>query len=446
MRALILLAIILPCAAITLRRPHFGVLTFAWLGFFNPQSMTWGGAPFSLIMALATVAGYGLSSEPKMFPRKSESLILMVLWVLFGITTIFAIYPDRALRDLIFISKIFVMIFLCMCLINSKERLQSLVRVIVLSLGFYAVKGVVFIVLTGGAELVFGPQGSFLEANNMIGLALAMNLPLVIYLIKNEERTWLRWVYRLIFISSYPSIVFTYSRGAWLGLAGVTALMVLRSQYKFRIALVSSLFALFLLPVTIALMPERLSNRYEDLENYDREGSAQMRFGSWAYCRRVAYAHPLTGGGFNHYSVATYDKYAPEFLDQYGGANRWRMTNCHSAWFTVLSEHGFPGFFLWLALMGSFLLSTVRIRYFTRNRDEMSWMYDLVGALQISFAAYVVVGTFIDAALFDMLYYLIAMIVIIKQLLANSQAVQSSPAAVEIPGRVALAPTTTSLA
>ncbi len=52
-------------------------------------------------------------------------------------------------------------------------------------------------------------------------------------------------------------------------------------------------------------------------------------------------------------------------------------------------------------------------------------MHELAGALQISFAAYSVVGTFIDAAYFDMLYYLIAMVVIMKELLANSRARRS---------------------
>jgi probable O-glycosylation ligase (exosortase A-associated) len=444
MRALILLGIILVCAGIALRRPYFGALTFVWLGFFNPQSMTWGGAPLSMIMALATVVGYMISSEPKRFPLQSESLILVILWGLFGITTMFAIYPDRALRDLILVSKILLMVFLCMCLINSNERLHSLVRVIALSLGFYALKGLLFVVITGGQYIVFGPTGSFLEANNMIGLALNMNLPLLVYLMKTEEKPWLRWTCRAMFFASYPSVVFTYSRGAWLGLVGVTALIILRSRYKFRILTAGAVFAIFLLPVVIAFLPDRLGNRYEDLENYDTEQSAQMRFGSWTYCWRVASDLPIIGGGFNHYSTATYDKYFPEFLDQYGGTHRWRMTNCHSAWFTVLSEHGFPGFFLWVGLMGCFVLSTLRIRYATNYRPEMAWMHELSGSIQISLAAYVVVGTFIDAAYFDMLYYLIAMVVVMKERLADALAAAPLPTAVKTTERPVLVPAKTS--
>ena len=72
-----------------------GCSVFIWLGFFNPQSMTWGSTPHSLIMAFATIAGYFFSSEPKRFPFQRESILLLLLWIVFGMTTAFAIYPDQ---------------------------------------------------------------------------------------------------------------------------------------------------------------------------------------------------------------------------------------------------------------------------------------------------------------------------------------------------------------
>jgi putative inorganic carbon (HCO3(-)) transporter len=429
MRELILLGIILVCAAIALRKPVFGMLTFVWLGFFNPQSMTWGSTPHSLIMAFATIAGYFFSSEPKRFPVQRESILLLLLWIVFGMTTAFAIYPDRAVQTLILVSKIFMMVFLSMCLLNTEKRLQWLVRVIALSLGFYAVKGILFVLFTGGENLVFGPLGSFLEANNMIGLALAMNLPWLAYLIKEEKQAWLRWICRGMFISSYPSIIFTYSRGAWLGLVVVTALMALRSRYKFRIAATTTILALFLTPLVITFIPERLAERYEDLENYDTESSAQMRLGSWAYCWRVAMDNPVTGGGFEHYSVPMYEKYAPEYLDKWGGTRRRMRTACHSVWLSVIGEHGLLGAILWFGLIGSVFLSCWQIRSLAKAYREMSWMSNLAGALQISLVAYAVVGTFIDAAYFDMLYYLMAVVVIMKERVENSSVTDALPQA-----------------
>jgi probable O-glycosylation ligase (exosortase A-associated) len=329
--------------------------------------------------------------------------------------------------QLVLVSKILLMVFFTMLLITTKERLQWLVRIIALSIGFYAVKGVLFVLATGGQYIVFGPANSFLQANNMIGLAFAMNLPLLAYLIKHDEKPWLRWICRAMFVSTFPSTVFTYSRGAWLGLVAVSALMALRTPYRFRIATAGAIFALFLLPIAAALIPERLTERYEELENYDNESSAQMRFFTWTYCWRVGMDRPFTGGGFYNYSVANYDKYAPEFLDKFGGDARWRRTSCHSMWFTIIGEHGLPGVILWFGLGGSFFLSLWRIRSQTAARPELLWMYDLAGALQFSLIGFAVVGTFIDAAYFDMLYYLIAIVVIMKEILTYSALTVSSP-------------------
>jgi hypothetical protein len=74
----------------------------------------------------------------------------------------------------------------------------------------------------------------------------------------------------------------------------------------------------------------------------------------------------------------------------------------------------------------------------------MAWMHELAGGLQISLAAYVVVGTFIDAAYFDMLYYLIAMVVIMKERLANSPAAEALPTAGRFADRPVLATAKTS--
>ena len=418
MRDLVLLGIIAGCSLIALRRPVIGMFTFAWLGFFNPQNFTWGTTiPYSQIVAAATIVGYIFSSEKKQFPRQREFSLLVLLWGLFGFTTLFAIYPDRAFPVLQFVSKILLMVFLCMILVDTKEKLFTLLRVISLSIGFYAVKGGIFALSTGGEQLVWGPENSFLYANNMIGMAMAMNVPLLLFLRRNENRWWLRSIMWAMLVFSYPATIFTFSRGAWLGLGMVTVLSVLRSRYKFQVAAAAIIFAISLLPVVLDFAPDRLINRFDDLENYDTESSAQMRLGSWAYCWRVGFGNPLTGGGFDHYSSGTYKTYAPEYHARWGEQYN---SACHSSWFSILGEHGVLGFVIWLGLLGSVVMSSWRIRSVTGKFPDKFWMFDLAGALQIALAGYVVPATFIDAAYFDMVYYLVAVVVILKELVERA--------------------------
>ena len=179
-----------------------------------------------------------------------------------------------------------------MVVINSEERLHSLIRVIGYSLGFYALKGGLFSVASGGGYIVYGPEESFLEANNSIGLALAMNIPILLYLLKTEQNNWLRRILKTMLFFSYPAIVCTYSRGAWIGMVVVTLLSVLKSKRKFTTVACSALAVIVLVTVLPLIAPERLFNRYDDLVEYKDESSAQSRFWNWEFCKRIGMDAP----------------------------------------------------------------------------------------------------------------------------------------------------------
>src|SRR5215470_13856612 len=109
MRDILLTTIVSGFALIALVRPFVGILLFTWLGFFYPQSYTWGFGrelPFSQIGAVATILGYLFSKEAKKFPVTRETILLLCLWAIFGFSSLFAIYPDQAVLHLIYISKI----------------------------------------------------------------------------------------------------------------------------------------------------------------------------------------------------------------------------------------------------------------------------------------------------------------------------------------------------
>ena len=203
MRDIALVILVFGSVVVAIRKPAYGMLLFVAFGIINPSSFAWGfgrSIPVAMIMAVATLAGYVVSPEPKRFPRQREVWMLLGLWFLFVVSTAFAYFPynfyfsDTALSEFILVSKILVMVYLSMALLNTKERVQLLIKVVALSIGFFAIKGGVFGILSGGSQLVYGPEGSFLYANNSIGLALAMNVPLLYYLIQLESKPWMRWL------------------------------------------------------------------------------------------------------------------------------------------------------------------------------------------------------------------------------------------------------------
>jgi probable O-glycosylation ligase (exosortase A-associated) len=414
LRDTVLIAAVLICSAIALRRPFFGMMTFVSLAFLNPHYAAWGMArviPLSQITVAATLIGYFLSSERKKLPLQRESVLLICLWAIFGISTVFAIEPDRAFDKLFSVSKIMFTTFLCTAVVNSDYRIHTLLRVIALSLGFFALKGGFFAVVTGGKYMVWGPTGSFIHANNAIGLALAMNVPLLFYLRKTETNIWLKRLMTAMLVFSYPAVVCTFSRGAWIGLALATALLVVNSRYKYLLGLGVFGIGVILLPFLPQFLPDRVTSRYEDLANYKEEGSAQSRLMNWEFCKRVGLANPTLGGGFDFYSEQCYQKYFPEFLERYPG----KTWSCHGIWHTVFAEHGFIGLFFFVGLVISCLSSLRRLRAYGTKSPELRWLDSYSLLLQVALLTFMAVGTFYDAAYFDMFYHLVAVIIILKE-------------------------------
>jgi putative inorganic carbon (HCO3(-)) transporter len=420
LRGILLIVSVAGISGVAIFRPFTGLLAFVAFSIVNPQSMVWSTTlnPMQPI-AGATLLGYFVSSEPKRIPRGLTTYLLVALWAVFVVTTITAVYQDDAIEQLTQVSKILLMVFLSMAMVTSKERLLSLLRTVALSLGFLGIKGGIFAITTGGQFIVWGPENSFLSANNTIGVAWAMNIPLLFYLRRHESRRWLRYVMTAMMVLTVPALVCTFSRGAWMSAAAAAALILWRNRYRW--VLVAGL--IIILPFMSGdLLPERVLNRYDDLKNYEDDTSAQSRFWTWEFCRRVGVANPMTGAGFRFVSEDTFRLYYPEFL-----AWRGRVSVCHSTWLTVFGEHGVPGFVLWIGLLGSTLVSVTRIRRAAKRAGpDSEWVVSVTEMLQAALIAYIIGGTFVDLNYFDIFYQLVAvsiMIATVAPRLAQREAV-----------------------
>ncbi len=430
MRDYALIIGVIACAAITLRNPVFGLLTYICFTLTNPASMTWGighSFPLGAVIAVATIVGFIFWGEAKRVPHQSEFWLMIGVWLAFGWSTIFSTYPELALPHLEHVSKIFLMVLLSIFLINSVERIHILIRVIAFSLGAYALGGGIFALTTGFQFIVYGPEDTFLESNNAIGMAFAMNAPMLFYLRRIEERPWLRWLLMTMFVSTYPAVLATFSRGAWLGLGVASMLLVWKMRRRMLMMLLLGAVLSLVLPVMTAFTPERVANRMNDLKNYDKEHSAQSRLWTWKFCANVGLANPLYGGGFDFYTEEMYLKYLPEYLEEWSTV----VHSCHSMWFTILGEHGLPGLAIWLSLLGTSLKSLRRLRIHARVRNDLHWAIPYSQMMEIALVCYAVTGTFLDTAYFDLYYQLVAVIIMLKQQVqfrVNEQ-VESSAAA-----------------
>lgn len=436
MRDIVILAIILGSVPFCFRKPFFGVLMWTWIAYFNPHRYAWTSTvynfPVAMVVAVPTLAGMLFVRKFNRNILTRESVLILALWVWMCVTLVYAFqvplfsgHLQDGTSQLIEVTKILLMTFATMLLVNSNERLRQLVLVIALSLAARAVWTAIFGIRTGGEFRVYGPHDSFLEDNNDFALALNMILPLLYFLISVETRRWVRNGLRLCFLATIFSVILTYSRGGLLGLATVLFLIAMMSRY--RLLAGGLLAAAALLVVSFA--PQAWTDRMDNMAHGKVDSSEMQRLIAWRTGWNLAMDYPVTGGGLAAYpDVTVFRHYQPEEMP--GGRE---SSGAHSIYFQVLGELGFPGLAIFLLLLGSCLYSMHSLRRKAKARFGSHWVIPYTRMFEVSLAAYAVSGAFLGRAYFDLWFEIVACMVVARVLYQRELSEQrKKPAPVEL--------------
>lgn len=412
MRDLFVASVVFGLLPFILKRPFWGILLAAWLGYMNPHLLCYGFAktmPFVMLTVLATLVGMLLSKEVKRMVWSREVIVLLIFIAWMGVTTTQALYPDLAQPQFIKVIKIQVIVFMTLLLLTSRERVHLFIWVVVLSLGFYGVKGGIFTLLTGGGHRVQGPYGSFLGGNNEMALALVMTVPLMRYLQLQAQRRLVRHGLTIGMLLTVVAIVGTQSRGALVALALTGAIFWVKSRHKVVTAVVMAVA----LAGTISFMPQEWVDRMGTIKTYEQDRSAQGRITAWWTAYNLA-KNRFTGGGFETFQARVFVLYSPEHTAD--------SRDVHSIYFETLGEHGFVGLSLFLLLLGMAWAKCGSIIRFAKKRPDLVWARDLAAMIQVSFVGYMSAGAFLGLAYFDYIYHLVIVVVAMHHILTTQKA------------------------
>ena len=294
--------------------------------------------------------------------------------------------------------KIQLFTFLALFTLYSRKHVLMLIWILVLSIGYYSVKGGAFTIASGGQFHVWGPPESFIDDNNALAVAVIMSIPLWIYLYRIHRRTaWLRVAIAGAALLSVASALGSQSRGALLALIATTFYLWTRSRGK----LVSGAAFLVLGITLVSFMPEAWTERMKTIvpDSEQREKSSQGRIEAWTMLTNLALDRPIVGGGFNPYNAEVWGQYFP---------NYYMVRSAHSIYFAVLGEHGFVGLALFLLLWFLTWIYARRLASETAGREGEDWAHSLAVLSQASLVAYLVGGAFLDLAYWDGPYYVLA--------------------------------------
>lgn len=395
----------------TLKKPYVGILLWSWLGYMNPHKLAYGfsySMPFSQITAILTIGIFVFSKEKE----KVQLIPVIVVWITFvlfcGLTTLGAYYPEEAFLKYKDFLKVQLMTFMTMTLIVSYSQLRQLIWVIVLSLGYFSVKGGIFTIMTLGSFRVWGPPGTFIEDNNALAVAILMAISLMFFLYETSKNKVIKIGLLIAVVLSLFTVFGSQSRGALLAISAVGLMYWWQSKRKVFSGVLILIFSIAILN----FMPESWFSRMETINTYDQDKSAMGRLNAWEYAFNSANQNFL-GMGFDNWSFETFLMYAPD-------ASYWQ--SAHSIYFSILGDHGWVGLILYLTIWFLLFKKVNTIIKDTKYNSDFHEYFVLASMLKVGLIAYMVGGAFLSIAYFDLPWCFIAITILLDRFLDKDMA------------------------
>ncbi len=419
LRSLFLSLIFMGVMPLIILYPHIGVLVWHWFSIFNPHRLAAGfitDFPVLQILGGLTLVAWLFSGEKKLPNNHPIMWTILLFFAWTCVTTVLSVdfAPKYVKFDTFW--KIILFTVLTGCLINRRDRLDFLILIIVASIGYYAIRGGIGTILSGGKYAYEGPSGTFIADRNALSVAFVMTLPLLVYLNAHAPQKWMRTAA----ICSIPMFIIavlgSQSRGGFICLAAMGAWLVIHSKRR-----AMGLAAMVITgALAVGFMPDTWTTRMQSVEKFEEDGSMQGRLQMWRYGLDLSADKPIIGGGFRAFANRRLaGNYLPQGIP---------LRASHSVYFEALGEHGIPGLFLYVSILAAYFFTCNRIMRLTKNVQSLKWANDLGAMLQASLIGFAVGGALLEIVVFDIFYTfaVMSMIVHVLVLQALKEGVQNS--------------------
>jgi putative inorganic carbon (HCO3(-)) transporter len=420
LRGIAVRLIVMVALPISFLTPFNGLLWYLWYSHGRPNDFIWPQYAFTsgaLMLALATLAGYGLF-EMAYSPLRLRGLIVMTMfWVWIGLAT--AVATDRALALPKFLqyTNILIMTYLVAAMANSESRIRAVLNVIAVGVGFLGLKTGFDFIVTGSQYRAQG-VGGLMKEQNEFALCLNMGIVILVGLSNLENRFWVRWGFRVAAVGCAISVIGTYSRSGLLGLGLAIFLLIWYSKKRLL-----GFTALALAPIVlIAFGPQKALDRYKTIstafegayeevttgrvsEDTNIDPSALGRLQAWQAGLKMMKAHPVFGVGPLNF--------LPQFAKYFPG---YHARVAHNAFVALGAESGIPSVLLFASFLALAIFDMWSTRRKLRSIPRLAELASQALIIQMVLTVYVIPNFFINRQNLDLMYHLVGLSVALSAL------------------------------
>ncbi len=420
MRDLAFIAFLAGLVGMGFRRPFLLVLGYVYVDLVSPQRLTYlmlNTVPVSLIMVVFAVMGWVLFDDKKDSRVAPRQVLMFVLLVYCGVTTLQADFPIDALRKWDWVWKALAFAIFLPLTLRTKLRIEALALFMILSAASIIIVGGIKTLISGGgygALNLMVTNNSGLYEGSIISCVAVAIIPLILWMVKHGTIFPADWrVKTFAGALIFACLLIPIGTQARTGLLCIAALGILTLRSTKRRVLYVTLVAAAAI-VTIPLLPASFTERMDTITEYKADTSAGTRLAVWGWTWDYVQDHPF-GGGFDAYR-GNKIRVVTQNVDG-GGAQADVSTSVeydqarayHSSYFEMLGEQGWPGLILWLLIHGGGIIRMEVLRARYKKQEGREWISSMANALQQAHLIYLVGSLFVGIAFQPFVYMLVGL-------------------------------------
>lgn len=392
---------------------YAGLFVFTLVVYFRPYELIPALASVSsslaFIVAIATLLVYfptQLGLEGNLTAPLREVKLAAALCVLALITVPLAINRGEAWDTWVDYLKVVLMFVVMVNVVRTDRRLRLLVLLllaasVILSLG--AISDYRAGRFEMGEGRIGGLVGGMFGNPNDLALHLSTMIPLA-FMLSLTARPLKKITYLAIALLMAAAIIFTFSRGGFLGLAAASLVLAWKLGRRHRLAVAVGSFFFFV--AFVALAPSGYSGRLTTIVDTARDltGSAGAREQLLIRSLVNIAQHPLFGVGIGNFHIVSLHEQVS-----------------HNAYTQIGAELGVPAMIVYVLFLLAPLRRLRRVERETLPLKRSRDYYWAVG-LQASLAAYLVSSFFGSVAYLWYIYYLVAFAIAFQRIYDSRKA------------------------
>ena len=412
--------------------PFYGVVHYSLINIIRPEQLLWGGGVGRIYLGSQIMAFLAwfvnkdkLPSSKMALPFQNKLLFVLALEMIVVTYTVAYSY-DISWRWTSGFIKTSIFCFIIAKSINTPKNLERYYAAVLIWFSLLAAWG--FQQKLGGNDRMEGLGGAQLPDINGLAAVYVLFLPVAYYSLYSRTK-WVRYFVGIpTFIIFTIFIMFTDSRGAFLGMAVAMTYIFIRTPtlQKFKMMFTIVIVGGLLIWVLGQLAPAGFFDQYtarlmtilgeenEETGDVEREGSSAGRVAMWKGALEIYKNHSeywLLGVGINCYARMYRNHFdeieqvvdPSEFPLVYRGGHGGK--ELHNTFLSVLMGGGAIWFLSWILLIFLSWFQARRIpKRYPRVIDGID-IHNYARALEAGIVGYCVSITFVNMEFIDFFYW-----------------------------------------